>query len=139
MEQMVENIDESQPGRWNQLVDKGKQILPPLAKSVGKNFANRGTLGIYGSIHDEVFFREEEKRITAINKKVLQNCEDIRKLSIILVGRGEEMGIDPGSTFNEIIERVGKDKCENSLEYSNEIGDLKKIKKKIDTRCSFKI
>jgi hypothetical protein len=120
---------EQEPAQVDRIIEGTKERLPGFAKASGKALANAGTLGLYSAVHDQLVFPIEKKRIETINKKVLQNCDDIRKLASIL---SPDVEVDnPSEILSEIINRVGKEKCENSLSIDDEIGNIKTIKTKL--------
>jgi len=100
---------------------KGKSYAKASLKSLGDTL----TLGQVSAIYNELLFTNEQNRVDVINKKVIQNCIDIRNLAKIFSGDGS---IDTANILKEITDRVDNEECENSLKYNEEIDELKRYK-----------
>ena len=115
--------------RLGEVVNESKSRFGPTAKGIAKGVANAATLGISNAVIDNAIFTTEKNRIAALNKKVIQNCTDIKDLALVLSGRWQMYpDINPSVILDNIIDRMGDDTCENALEYNSEIDDIRYAK-----------
>ena len=108
-----------------------------VGRDVGITLANVPTLG-FASVADKTLFKKEQKRIDALNKKVIQNCIDIKNIASILQDKFELIQLTEEELLNivNITRRIGNKTCENSLNYDTEMVVTKNALNKMRDKLS---
>ena len=106
-------------------------------RDAGVAVANTASLGLV-SVADKAIFKKEQKRIEALNKKVKENCTDIKNIASILQDKYELFQLTDGELLNivNITRRSGNETCENSLNYDTEMVVAKSASKKVRDKLS---
>lgn len=123
------------------MADTGIMSRHSNATTAGKDIslalANVGTFGL-ASVADKTLFKKEQKRIDALNKKVIQNCIDIKNIASILQDKYELIQLTEEELLNivNITRRSGDETCENSLNYDTEMDVAKNTSNKFREKLS---
>lgn len=115
-----------------------------VTKDSAMTLANAGTLGFAG-VANKAFFQQEKKRIEALNKKVIENCTDIKNIASILQRNYDSSSLhlteDELLNIVNITRRSDDEICENSLNYDSEMDTARnmalKVKKKLSPGSFF--
>ena len=101
--------------------------------------ANSGTFGFAG-VANKALFQLEKKRIEALNKKVIENCTDIKNIASILQRNYDSSSLhlteDELLNIVNITRRSDDEICENSLNYDSEMDTVRDVALKVKKRFS---